>query len=378
MKKIITKTITENIVPLHDLLEQINRGASNFNVRGLSGSARSFLTALLSARMEKTQLVVCPEEREAAAYASDLALFLGKDNVIHYPSLDFLTVDMFALQKEEELARLEALAFMQINTGVVVISMAALMQKVMPFAEFNQYLQIIAVGDTINRDDFCTHLQSGGYKRVSLVEERGEFSIRGNIIDLFPPLGKWPLRMEMLGDEIESIRTFDRTSQRSISSVTTFLVPPASSVIVNSQTLKLAVSNVKRRSDDLSLSRENRSRLVETLQDDLTNSINPIYLPLFYEALDDHVSRPQSRLGSFFDYLPQNTLLILDDPLAIDQAARNTELNMINYCSKLKTVENFIWKKKMHILIMLMLEPPWISSDKFLSQPSDSTQAAPV
>jgi transcription-repair coupling factor (superfamily II helicase) len=346
VKKIITKIITERIAPLHDLLEQINRDASNLNVKGLSGSARSFLTALLFTKMEKTLLVVCPEEREAAAYASDLALFLGKDKVIYYPSLDFLTVDMFALQKEEELARLEALAFMQINTGVVVISAAALMQKVMPFAEFNQYLQIIAVGDTINSDDFCTHLQSGGYKRVSLVEERGEFSVRGNIIDLFPPLGKWPLRMEMLGDEIESIRTFDRASQRSISSVTTFLVPPASSVIVNSQTLKLAVSNVKRRSDDLSLPRENRGRLVETLQNDLTNSINPIYLPLFYEAFDDQVSQPQSRLGSFFDYLPQNALLILDDPLAIDQAARNTELNIDKLLLKAKNSGKFYLEKE--------------------------------
>jgi transcription-repair coupling factor (superfamily II helicase) len=346
VKKIITKTITEKIAPLHDLLEQINRGASNLNVRGLSGSARSFLTALLFARMEKTLLVVCPEEREAAALASDLALFLGKDNVIHYPSLDFLTVDMFALQKEEELARLEALAFMQINTGVVVTSMAALMQKIMPFAEFNRYLQIISIGDTFNRDDFCAHLQSGGYKRVSLVEERGEFSVRGNIIDLFPPTGKWPLRVEMSGDEIETIRKFDCVSQRSVGSMETFIVPPASGVIVNSQTLELAVRNVKRRIDDISLPREIRNRLVDTLQNDLANSINSIYLPLFYESFDDQDGRPQNRLGSFFDYLPQNTLIVLDDPLAIDQAAQNTELNIDKLLLKAKNSGKFYLEKE--------------------------------
>ncbi len=346
MRKTIAKKITEDIAPLRALLEQINRGARRVNVRGLSGSARPFLIALLFARMEKTLLVVCPEEREAAAFAGDLALFLGEDKVIHYPSLDFLAVDMFALQKEEELARLEALAFMQINTGVVVISMAALMQKVMPFAEFNQYLQIIAIGDTINRDNFCAHLQSGGYKRASLVEERGEFSVRGNIIDLFPPTEKWPLRVEMSGDEIESIRKFDCASQRSIGSVETFIVPPASGVIVNSQTLELAVRNVKRRIDDISLPREIRSRLVDTLQNDLANSINPIYLPLFYESFDDRESGPQNRLGSFFDYLPQNTLIVLDDPLAIDQAAQNTGLNIDKLLLKAKSNGKFYLEKE--------------------------------
>ena len=83
-------------------------------------------------------------------------------------------------------------------------------------------MQIISVGDTLNRDDFCTRLMSGGYKRVGLVEEKGEFSIRGNIIDIFPPTEKNPLRLEMLGDDIESIRVFDGSSQRSIGSVGCF------------------------------------------------------------------------------------------------------------------------------------------------------------
>ena len=346
MRKIIAKKITEDIAPLHKLLEQINGGALKVNVRGLGGSARPFLTALLFGRTGKTLVVVCPEEKEAAAFASDLTLFLGEDKVIHYPPLHFLTVDMFVLQREEELARLEALAFMQINTGVVVISLAALMQKVMPFAEFDQYMQIISRGDTFNRDDFCTYLQSGGYKRVSLVEERGEFSVRGNIVDIFPSLGKWPLRVEMSGDEIESIRNFDCASQRSIGSAETFIVPPASSVIINSQTLKLAVRNVKRRSDDISLPREIRSRLVDTLYNDLANSINPIYLPLFYESFDDRDSHPQSRLGSFFDYLPQNILMVLDDPLAIDQAVRNIELDIDKLLLKAKNSGKFYLEKE--------------------------------
>ena len=302
MRKIITKKNTEDIEPLRNLLRQINQGVSKVDVSGLNGAARPFITSLLFSHLDKPLLIVCPEEKEAAAFAHNLALFLGEESVFYYPSLDFLTIDMFALQKEEELTRLEALTNLQTNTQTIVVtSVIALMQKVMPVAQFNQYLQIISVGDTLNRDDFCMRLMSGGYKRVGLVEEKGEFSIRGNIVDIFPPTEKNPLRMEMLGDDIEAIRSFDGSSQRSIGPVDAFIVPPAGEVIINTSTLELAVRNIRRRAGDLSLSREIRNSLVDTLQNDLANSINPIFLPLFYEAYDNDSGFSRNKLSSLFD-----------------------------------------------------------------------------
>ena len=347
LRKIITKKNTEDIEPLRNLLRQINQGAPKVDVGGLNGAARPFLTSLLFSHLDKPLLIVCPEEKEAAAFARNLALFLGEESVFYYPSLDFLTIDMFALQKEEELTRLEALTNLQTNTQTIVVtSVIALMQKVMPVAEFNQYLQIISVGDTLNRDDFCTRLMSGGYKRVGLVEEKGEFSIRGNIIDIFPPTEKNPLRLEMLGDDIESIRSFDGSSQRSIGPVDAFIVPPASEVLINTQSLELAVRNIRRRAGDLSLSREIRNGLVDTLQNDLANSINPIFLPLFYEAYDNDSGLSRNKLSSLFDYLSPNTLVILDNPLAINQAIQNAELSIDKLLFKTKNSGKFYLEKE--------------------------------
>jgi transcription-repair coupling factor (superfamily II helicase) len=346
VRKIITKKNKEDIKPLYNLTRQIEEGIKQVNVSGLKGAARSFLISLLFERLEKPLLVICPEEKEAAVVARNLALFLGEGVVFYYPSLDFLTIDMFALQREEELARLEALTSLQVNTGIIVVtSVIALMQKVMPVAQFNQYLQIISTGDTINRDDFCSRLMSGGYKRVGLVEEKGEFSIRGNLIDIFPPAENNPLRLEMVGDEIESIRTFDASSQRSIGQASAFVVPPSSEVMINPQSLELAVRNIRRRAADLALSRETRDSLVDSLGNGLSTSINPIFLPLFYETYDD-TGFSYNKLSSLFNYLPTNTLMVLDNPLAINQSMQNAELSIDKLLFKTKNSGKFYLEKE--------------------------------
>jgi len=347
VRKLITKKIKEGVEPLRNLIRQISEGSAKVNVSGLGGAARPFLVSLLFERQDRPLLVVCPEEKEAAAFARDLSLFLGEESVFHYPSLDFLTIDMFALQKDEEISRLEILTNLQMKSKTIVVaSVMALMQKITPFADFNNYMQIISSGDTLNREDFCSRLISGGYKRESLVEEKGEFSIRGNIIDIFPPAEHNPLRLEMFGDDIESIRMFDSSSQRSISVADAFVVPPASEVIINPSTIELAVRNIRRRADDLSLPREIRNRLVDSLKEGLTNSINPIFLPLFYESYDNGSGFSRDKLSSLFDYLSKNTLVILDNPLAVNQAILNTGLSIDKLLFKTKNSGKFYLEKE--------------------------------
>ncbi len=347
MREIIVEKIKKDIELLNNLIEKINQGSTQINVSGLHGSARSFLVSWLAKRLNGPLMVVCPEEKVAVAFAKNLSLLLGEESVFHYPSLDFLTIDMFALQKEEELIRLEALANMQVNNKIVIVaSMAALAQKIMPVDQFNQYLQIISVGDTLSRDEFCARLVSQGYKRESLVEEKGEFSVRGNIIDIFPPAEKNPLRLEMFGDDIESIRTFDSSSQRSIGTSSAFVVSPASEVVINSSSLDLAVRNIKRRADELSLPREISNRLVETLREGLTNSVNPIFLPLFYETYDNEKGLSNDKLSCLFDYLSLNTLTVLDDPLAINQEMLNAQLSIDKLLFKTKNSGKFYLEKE--------------------------------
>ncbi len=123
-------------------------------------------------------------------------------------------------------------------------------------------------------------------------------------------------------------------------------MPPAGEVIINPSTLEIAVRNIRRRAGDLSLSREIRNSLVDTLQNDLATSINPIFLPLFYETYDNDNGLSCEKLSSLFDYLSPNTLVILDDPLAINQAIQNAELSIDKLLFKTKNSGKFYLEKE--------------------------------
>jgi len=342
LRKIIDKKILRDAPPVRELLELIEQETPTMDVHGLAAPARPFLTALLFDRLHTPITVVCPTAKEAAAFARDLVLYLDEEAVLHYPPLDFLSIDMFALQREEELARLNVLTQLQVDSRKIVVTcLAACMQKVMPFAEFQQYLKILSRGDVLLMEEFPARLLAGGYQRVSLVENPGEFSLRGNILDVFPPTEKEPLRLEMAGDEIESIRRFDCSSQRSGPAVDAFVLGPAGEILIDETRLNRAVRNVKRRADDLDLSRDLRRRISETLRQQSATSVNPIFLPLFYEDDDDKVGAARTKLSRVFDYLPQHSLVILNDPLAIEQAAQNAAANIDKLLYKAKASGKF-------------------------------------
>jgi len=342
LRKIIDKKILPDAPAVREILELLEKEASVLDVHGLTGSARPFLTALLFDRLPAPMAVICPTAREAASFARDLILFLGKETMLHYPPLDFLAIDMFALQREEELARLNVLTQLQVDSRkIIVTSLAACMQKVMPKAEFQQYLKILSTGDVLLMEEFPARLLAGGYQRVSLVENPGEYSLRGNILDIFPPTEPEPLRLEMAGDEIETIRRFDCSSQRSGASVDAFVLGPAGEILIHEAGLLRAVRNVKRRAEDLDLSRDLRNRLTETLRQQSATSVNPIFLPLFYEDYDEQGGFGEQKLSSVFDYLPSNALFILNDPLAINQAAQNVVANIDKLLYKAKASGKF-------------------------------------
>lgn len=188
-----------------------------------------------------------------------------------------------------------------------MIPARALMQKVIPREVLEGYREWISVGDTRERDGLAQKLMEGGYIRVTLVEGKGEFAVRGNVIDLFPPVARHTLRLELFGDELESIREFDEASQRSINELAEFMLFPAREVILTRERRERAVGNIRRRSNDLELPRGTKAKLAELMSTGLGASVNPLFTPLFYDASGDGDSGARG-MDTLFDYFPSTAL----------------------------------------------------------------------
>ena len=183
MRKIINKEKKLDGPPFTALFDGIREGEKELTVSGLRGSAKSFLLSLISKHTDRTLIVIAPTEREARDIHQDISFFLDSENsVFLYPSWDFFSTDMLAFQQDVELSRMEIpCRFITGRQGVVVVPLKALMQKIMPQKILEAYIETISIGDTIDRDNLVQKLSQGGYKRVTLVDEKGQFSLRGHV-----------------------------------------------------------------------------------------------------------------------------------------------------------------------------------------------------
>jgi transcription-repair coupling factor (superfamily II helicase) len=257
----------------------------------------------------------------------------------------------------------------------VVISVRALMQKAIPREVLEGYVEWISVGDIRERDELVRKLTEGGYSRVTLVEGKGEFSVRGNMIDLYPPSAPHPFRLEFFGDELESIRVFDEATQRSIQELAEFMLFPAREVILTPERRERAVRNIRLRSNELELPRAVKDKLAAMIATGIGSAVNPLFHSLFYDKgvtgtdfksvpvtqdQGDRLNRHGDKfqicphdeevgdhgLGALFDYLPAAGLLVLDDPIAVGQAEEKIENDLDRFLLKAHDQERFHLEKE--------------------------------
>ncbi len=350
MRKIITRQQTDFDRAFSELVGAIDAGETGIRIAGLQGAAWTFLIAVLFTRIQKTLVLVTANEQEAVRFHNDLTFFLDERDVLLYPPWDILSVDLFSVRREVEIPRIEVLCRMLSgHPSIIVVPYLAMLQKTMPRTVLEEYRQNISIGDNLDRELLAAKMIAGGYHRTTLVEEPGAFSIRGHMVDVFPPTEAEPLRIEMFGDEIESIRYFDPVSQRSIREITDFFLTPAREEIITDDDRPLVIANVKKRIQELDLSKSVRNRLIETIDGQWTSSFNPLFLPLFYDydnaGADDRESshgNPVARTsGVFLDFVPEDGIVVFDDLRELERGGDRVATDIDRLLAKAASEEKF-------------------------------------
>src|SRR5438876_2647838 len=306
---------------LSDLVARLERAleaAAPVRVAGLRGSGPALCLARLLARRPRAALVVAATAAEAEAFAADLRFLLGDEAAatplarrVHYlPGWEVPPFEPLSRPRETVAARAEGLYHLVHTTAPVVVTTAeAWGLRCLPRAELAAAVTYVVAGETVTPDALVARLVEWGYHRVPLVQDPGDLSLRGGILDVFPVGYGEPARLEFLGDTIESLRSLDPTSQRSLGPVEKLLLLP----VAEFGRARLGADTARAvddRAAELGLARRERRELVESVRSGLLLPGAEFLLPYLYPEL--------ARMA---DYLPGDTVVWLQAPAEVEAAA---------------------------------------------------------
>ena len=210
------------------LEEALTRPQEKVHLKGLIGSAFSFVVKNAFEHLDQPFLLILKDKEEAAYYLNDLEQLLGDKHVLFYPGSYRRPYQLEETDNANVLLRAEVLN--RINSrkkpALIVTYPDALFEKVVTRKELNKNTLKISLGDNLSIDFVNEMLFEYQFKRVDFVTEPGEFSVRGGIVDVFSFSNDEPYRIEFFGDEVESLRTFDLESQLSIDKVKKVYIIP--------------------------------------------------------------------------------------------------------------------------------------------------------
>ncbi|UCD18380.1 MAG: transcription-repair coupling factor [Candidatus Zixiibacteriota bacterium] len=206
----------EQSAPFSRLCEKLQSPKSReLTVTGLAGSAGAILLASLAEKTDRTVIAVVSDIDEANDLYDDLVFLLGEEKVGHFPSRQTPPYEFRSPPAENTGQRLSTLSRLISDTvRIVVAPIHAVIEPTITLNDFEQARLYLKVGDAVEINALAERLAVMGFRRVALVEEIGDFALRGGLVDFFSPGFDHPVRVEFFGDEIDTIRQFDVGSQR--------------------------------------------------------------------------------------------------------------------------------------------------------------------
>ena len=325
---------------LEEIARKLGDRETPVRLTGLRGGAHiAVLAEIVRSCGDRPVLLLTSSSKGSDAITADLQSALGGEDAVgarllrSFPRHDTLPYERFSPQPFVVAQRMEVLYRWLSDPGrvgsarsksgaapIVVAPWSALTLRVPARKTLRAATVHLEVGRTIDRDALIELLVNAGYARMPIVEEKGEVAVRGGILDVFPPHCELPIRIELLGDEIESMREFDPASQRSQERIDRAAAPPPRELLFSRDRLIAIQDDIR----ILGLEQEARDASATELIDTLMRG----HLPPGIDALAPLLQTSQETV---FDYLPEDTIVILDDPTAaaeraeqyLDDAAHN-------------------------------------------------------
>ncbi len=266
------------------LSEALDKNISPVSVTGLSHIHRAQLIYALNSG--KVDLVITGSEAEAKRLCDDINMMSGTETAVLFPSKELVFTPVDSTNHEYEHMRISALSrAVKKDCGVICASIEAVMQPVIPVGVLTAAGITIKAGGEIDTKELSLRLAQCGYQRCEKVEGASQFSIRGSIVDIFPVQADKPIRIELWGDEADSISEFDTdTQRRSEEKLESIDISPASEILYDGQELADKIEELckKARGKRMELIREHLGADVRRLRAGEILAHGVKYYPLVY------------------------------------------------------------------------------------------------
>ncbi|KDR94242.1 transcription-repair coupling factor (superfamily II helicase) [Peptoclostridium litorale DSM 5388] len=291
------------------MIQGIREGNTPIHASGLVQSQKAHMACALFEQIEcRSALVVAYSELDAKIIYEDARFYAG-EKAVYMPSSEMFFYSMEARDRSEEIKRVQALS--KIAKGercILVVSVEALLKKYIPKDILIKSIIGIDANDTLDVQWISAKLSRMGYEREAKVEGAGQFSVRGGIIDIFSPGYEYPVRIELFGDEIDSMRSFDPISQKSLEKINSFEILPAREIVY-----------------------EDHKPLLEGVEDEIAGgngedalrNIQMIRDGIYFEGIENYVDYIYEKPDTLISYLPKDSLVIMNEPSRITERERN-------------------------------------------------------
>ena len=312
-----------------NLVKALKSGKGPLQVTGTLDSQKVHLMYELGeASAFAWKLVVTYDDIRAKEIYDDFRSFTSQ--VWLYPAKDllFYSADIHGnLMTRQRIAVLRHL--MEDREGVVVTTMDGLMDHLMPIKYLREQSITVESGQIIDLDAWKERLIAMGYERMAQVDGMGQFSIRGGIVDIFPLTEEVPVRIELWDDEVDSIRTFDLESQRSVEQLESITIYPAAEVVLSGDQLAAGIGRLEKeeRTYGKALREQHKpeeAHRIHTIIEELRNGLDEGWR---IGGLDAYIRYFCPDTVSFLEYFPQGeSVIYLDEPARLKEKGETVEL----------------------------------------------------
>jgi len=301
------------------LAAQLGSQGTLASVAGLEGSAPAYLLTCLLNASSAPFFVVTSDQESADEICRELRIFAQKpETVFGFPGWDATPFEAASPHPDTVGERLNTLfALLEGSARAVVLPVSSLLQRVIPRRTLGEVSHYLVTGEELERDELLAKLVKLGYSHTPIVEDRGTFSVRGGILDIFPPDQAKPVRIEFFGDLVETMRHFDPLTQRSLEPLEELVLLPSREVILSEQVLKEFAPRLKRRCDHLGIGADRRRELLEQLNHAIYPPGIDFLQPLFHPGLE-----------TLFDFAGPEAVRVSVDPAAVADAVEHFQTEL--------------------------------------------------